>query len=390
MRTLKADFMDVLESQRIKPVFQPIVCLKTGEIIGYEALSRIIEPKEIGCAEELFHLGGIYGKVWELEQLCRRKILEKYHSFQSTENRKLFLNVNPMIIHDKGFRTSFTSEYLKQYGLNLRNIVFEVTEGNAVDDVKGFKDTIRYYKSQGYNIAVDDAGSCYSGLDLICDIVPHYLKLDIMLIHDVHKDAIKYAMVKALVEFANLANIQLVAEGIECEEELKVLMKLGVHNGQGYFLGKPDEELKDVDKVAIDIIRKYNDKKNAKVKKYSTGTKEFRAVLFKFESDKAYGAYCEKYGDEKGDKLIEVMQNVVEQNLSEEETAIFLSKDNILVILEKQNYKVKCEMIANMFRNRMKEWYQKEDVEKGYMEGKNKHGENKKYALVSICSERVV
>lgn len=382
--------MDVLESQRIEPVFQPIVCLKTGEIIGYEALSRIIKPKEIGCSEELFHLAGIYGKVWELEQLCREKILEKYHSFHSTENKKLFLNVNPMVIHDKGFHAGFTSEYLKQYGVNLRNIVFEVTERNAVDDVKGFKDTIRHYKSQGYNIAVDDAGSCYSGLNLICDIVPHYLKLDILLIHDIHKDAIKYAMVKSMVEFANLANIQLVAEGIECEEELKALLKLGVHNGQGYFLRKPDEELKGVEKAAIDIIHKYNDKKAAKVNKYNTGIKEFRAILFKFESYKAYGAYCEKYGDEKGDKIIEVMQNVVEQNLSEEETAILLGEDNILTVLEKQNYKIKCEIIANMFKNRMQEYYQKGDLEKGYIEGKNKHGEKKKYPLINICSERVV
>ena len=390
MRTLKSDFMDMLESQRIKPVFQPIVCLKTGEIIGYEALSRIIEPKEISCSEELFYLAGIYGKVWELEQLCRGKILEKYHSFHSTENKKLFLNVNPKVIHDKGFRAGFTSEYLKQYGLNLRNIVFEVTERDAVDDVKGFKDAIRHYKAQGYNIAVDDAGSCYSGLNLICDIVPHYLKLDITLIHDIHKDAIKYAMVKSMVEFANLANIQLIAEGIECEEELKVLMKLGVHNGQGYFLRKPDEELKGVEKVAIDIIRKYNNKKANKVVNYSARTKEFRAVLFRFENYKSYDVYCEKYGNENGDKLIELMKNVVEQNLSEEETALFMSEDNILVIFEKENYKVKCEIIENMFKKRIQEYYPKEDIQKDCIEWKNKHGENKKYSLVNICSERVV
>ena len=112
--------------------------------------------------------------------------------------------------------------------------------------------------------------------------------------------------------------------------------------------------------------------------------------MFKFESYKAYGAYCEKYGDEKGDKIIEVMQNVVEQNLSEEETAILLGEDNILTVLEKQNYKIKCEIIANMFKNRMQEYYQKGDLEKGYIEGKNKHGEKKKYPLINICSERVV
>lgn len=390
MRTLKLEFMDILEHRRIKPVFQPIVCLKTGEIIGYEALSRITEPKEINCSEELFNLAGIYGKVWEMEQLCRGKILEKYYDFDNIENKKLFLNVSPMVIHDKEFRAGFTSEYVKQYGLDLKNIVFEVTERNAADDVKGFKDTIRHYKSQGYNIAVDDAGSCYSGLNLICDIVPHYLKLDILLIRDIHKDAVKYAMVKAMVEFANLANIQLVAEGIECKEELIALLNLGVHNGQGYFLRKPSEELKDVENDAIEIIRNFNEKKTAKIKKCNAEQKEFRAVLFKIESYKAYNAYCNKYGDENGDKIMAEMQNVIEQNLSQGEMAIFLGEDSILTVLEKQGLKNKCDIIANMFKNRLQNYYEKEDIENGYIEGKNKHGEKKKYPLVSICSERVV
>ena len=118
------------------------------------------------------------------------------------------------------------------YHFNPDNIIFEVTEKNAVDDMNGFKETVRHYKSQGYTIAIDDAGSCYSGLNLICDIVPHYLKLDMSLIHNIHKETIKFAMVKSMAEFANLTNIRLIAEGIECEEELKVLLKLGVTYGQ--------------------------------------------------------------------------------------------------------------------------------------------------------------
>lgn len=390
MRPLKEDFIDILESRRIKPVFQPIVSLRDGEIIGYEALSRIIEPKEISSSEELFNLAGIYGKVWELEQLCRSRILEKYYSFQVKENKKLFLNVNPMVIHDKDFQTGFTSAYLKQYGLKLSDIVFEVTEKSAIDDVKGFKDTIRHYKAQGYNIAVDDAGSCYSGLNLICDIVPHYLKLDMSLIRGIHKDVIKRAMVKSMVEFANLTNIQLIAEGIECEEELKTLLKLGVHNGQGYFLRKPDEELKQIEKNAIDIINKFINKKSFLMKKNKTNTKEYRAILFKFENYKAYSAYCEKYGDEKGDKIFELMINIVEQNLSDTENAIALGEDGVLTVLEKENYKTKCEIIVNMFRNRILEYYEKEERENGYIEGKNKHEESKKYPLISLCPERVV
>ncbi len=52
MRTLKSDFMDILENQRIRPVFQPIISLNSGEVIGYEALSRIIDPREISYSEE--------------------------------------------------------------------------------------------------------------------------------------------------------------------------------------------------------------------------------------------------------------------------------------------------------------------------------------------------
>lgn len=391
MKLLKEDFNEILEKQRITPVFQPIFSLIDGEITGYEALSRIVEPQEIRSTEELFYLAGIYGKTWELEQLCRSRILKRYHELcAGKENKKIFLNVNPMVIHDNQFHMGFTSQYLKQYDLSREDVVFEVTERSAVDDMKGFKDTIRHYKSQGYGIAIDDAGSCYSGLNLICDIVPHYLKLDMALIHDVHKDAVKYAMVKALVEFANLTNIRLIAEGIETAEELQTLIKLGVHNGQGYFLRKPHEELKGLKKEAMEIIEKTKGKKETLVRMPEVGDGEFRAVLFKVDNYKSYRAYCRKYGDEKGDQFIAALKDVVVSNLSETETMAMLDADTMLAVLEKENYKMKCETILSTFRNKSAEFYTKEDWEKGVIEGANKRGEYKEYELIEICSERVV
>lgn len=391
MKLLKEDFNNILKEQRIKPVFQPIVCLSDGHIIGYEALSRITEPQKIKNSEELFHLAGLYGKIWELEQLCRSRILEAYHDLapQYTD-RKLFLNVNPMVIHDKEFHAGFTIQYLKKYNLNPNHIVFEVTERNAIDDVHGFKDTIRHYKSQEYQIAIDDAGSCYSGLNLICDIVPHYLKLDIALIHNIDKDTTKYAMVKSLVEFSNLTNIQLVAEGIETEEELKTLLKLGVHHGQGYFLRKPNESFKEVEKDALEIIQKHNRKKNADQLVSGCRSGEFRVVLFKLENSKAYRAYCEKYGDEKGDELLQMMKLTVAENLSESETMATLDSDTIVSVLEKSNCEIVSETILNVFRNRVLDFYESDDLNRGYIKGQNKRGETKKYPLITISSERIV
>lgn len=391
MKLLKEDFNDILKNQRIKPVFQPIVSLTDGKIIGYEALSRIVKPKEIQNSEELFFLAGLYGKIWELEQLCRSKILEHYHLLQSEKNeKKLFLNVNPMVIHDSQFHIGFTSQYLKQYNLESDNIIFEVTERSAVDDMRGFKDTINHYKSQGYKIAIDDAGSCYSGLNLICDIVPHYLKLDIALINDIHKDAIKYAMVKAMVEFANLTNIQLIAEGIEQEDELKTLLTLGVHNGQGYFIRKPNEELKGIEKNALEIIHKHNNRKNIHNSLYSSTASEFHVILFKIENYKSYRAYCEKYGDKKGDALIGMLKDIITGNLAENETIAMLDADTVVSIIKKKDYKLKCATIENMFKYRSKEYYTKEDWNQGYICNTNKHGTNKKYPLIEVRSERVV
>lgn len=391
METLKADFYNILENQRIEPVFQPIVSLKDGKIIGYEALSRIRQPRGIKIPEDLFHLAEIYGKIWELEQLCRSKILERYHRLCSqTDNQKLFLNVNPVVIHDKEFYAGFTSQYLQQHKLNPDNIVFEITERSAADDMPGFKDTIRHYKTQGYKIAIDDAGSCYSGLNLICDIVPHYLKLDISLIHDIHKDNVKYAMVKSMVDFANLTNIQLIAEGIESEEELKTLIKLGVHNGQGYFLCMPDRNFKEIEKKIVHTIQKNYRKKVSRNIINNTGNAAFKIVLFRFEKYKTYRAYCEKYGDEKGDEIIHMLKTTIVENLSETETMAILDENTIAAIIEKGHCKRVSETIINLFRKRIMEYYTKEDLEKGYIESANKHGENKKYALIDICSERIL
>ena len=67
-----------------------------------------------------------------------------------------------------------------------------------------------------------------------------------------------------------------------------------------------------------------------------------------------------------------------------------LDRDTIVAVVEKGSFKIKCEMITNKFRNRIAYYYEKEDLERGYIERTNKHGEIKKYPLLELCSERVV
>ena len=169
-------FLTILKEKRISPVYQPIVSLEDGEIFGYEGLSRI---DLVGCefnTEEMFLISEKLNKVWELEELCRIKTLQ--NAVEKPEWKKLFINVDPKVIRDEKFRNGITVKYLKMYGLAPKDIVFEITERSSIGDAEAFEKTVQHYKSQDYQIAIDDFGSGYAGLRRVCALSTNYLKID--------------------------------------------------------------------------------------------------------------------------------------------------------------------------------------------------------------------
>lgn len=137
----------IIDGQHVKTVSQPIVSLRDGSVLGHEALSRITCDSEITNPEQLFRIAGESSRLWDLEQLCRTTALHTaYRSQEQPNAAKLFLNVNPNIMHDPKFKQGFTREFLQQYGMTPESIIFEITERNAVSDMSGFKGTISHYK----------------------------------------------------------------------------------------------------------------------------------------------------------------------------------------------------------------------------------------------------
>lgn len=264
IKTFEEEIAKIIDKKQIRTVFQPIISLRDGSILGHEALSRVTGDTFIENPEQLFCYAGQCNRLWDLELLCRTKSLEAafLNQDQPTYNKKLFVNVNPNVMHDIKFRQGFTKEYLSQYGITPENIIFEITERNAVNDISSFKSTVSHYKEQTYKIAIDDAGAGYSGLNLISDIKPHYIKLDMNLIRDIDTDNIKFALVKSMIELSRMANIHLIAEGIETERELATLINLGVQYGQGYFIQKPNSAMDSISPAVIETLREINQKKN--------------------------------------------------------------------------------------------------------------------------------
>lgn len=248
----------ILDTKCIYPVFQPIVSMKDGGILGYEALSRISDRTIDLSVEEMFQTADQMNKAWELEYLCRK---ESLHGAQRIDkDKKLFLNINPNIIKDEKFKEGFTRTYLERYKINPENIIFEVTERVSVSDSASFAETIAHYKNQHYNIAIDDMGSGYSGLNLLVDVKPAYLKMDKNLVRAIDKDQTKALLAQCLATFCKGAGIKLIAEGIETKEELGALIRLGFDYGQGYYLCYPQEEMCGIDPEKVSFIESCNRK----------------------------------------------------------------------------------------------------------------------------------
>lgn len=245
--------MKILNEKRISPVYQPIVSLEDGEIFGYEGLSRINMLECEFNTEEMFIIAEKLNKVWELEELCRIKTLK--NAMDKPDWKKLFINVDPKVIRDEKFINGTTVKYLKMYGLTPKDIVFEITERSSIGDAEAFEKTVQHYKNQDYQIAIDDFGSGYAGLRRVCALSTNYLKIDMAIVRNIDKDDTKRTLVESFVLFCENANIGLIAEGIETEQELQTLIELGVSYGQGYFLGMPNEKIIDISYEKKELIK---------------------------------------------------------------------------------------------------------------------------------------
>ena len=249
------EFFKIINEKKIKSVFQPIVSLKTGEIVSFEALSRITLESCTLNIEELFKIAHTIEQSWKLDQLCRKCAIKA--SQQMPSGKKLFINVDANILLDSDFVKGFTKEYLKKYHLDSNNIVFELSETTSIEDKHLFKQTVRHYRSQGFEIAIDDAGSGYSNLNRINHTQPEYIKLDKELIQDIHLNKDKHTMVEVMVNYCKATHYKLIVEGIETKEELECLIQLGIEYGQGYYLKKPVDNFDDLLPDIKETIKNY-------------------------------------------------------------------------------------------------------------------------------------
>jgi EAL domain-containing protein (putative c-di-GMP-specific phosphodiesterase class I) len=228
----------IIADRRVRPVFQPVVDIQAGRVIGYEALIRGPQGGELESPDFLFAAAHASDLGLELENLCVETIFERLP--RGVRGRKLFVNASPQLLAHPVF---LDERNLAALSRAHGDFVMEVSEKEVVSDYAAFRSVLDRLRGRGIGVAIDDAGSGYSGLEAILQLRPNYIKIANTIVKDLHADGIKREIITALGSLGHQIKASLVAEGIEQRAELDALKGLGIGYGQGFFLGRPSPRL---------------------------------------------------------------------------------------------------------------------------------------------------
>ncbi|WP_417879578.1 EAL domain-containing protein [Vibrio sp.] len=232
-----------LKSREFVPFYQPLIDLESGKIIGAEALARwlsksrgLISPmKFIPIAEETGLIHQIGYQI--LLQSCQ-DTQNEIDAGRWPENFHIHVNVAV----DQLASEQFISELryiLEKTRLSPNNLTLEVVESNLIDDNPLLLEHIKTIRSMGVGIAIDDFGTGYSSLTYLQTIPFDCLKIDRAFIKDLTKENSHNSIAAAILSLTRDMNVEVVAEGIETEEQANILAKLKCEQVQGFYYGRP-------------------------------------------------------------------------------------------------------------------------------------------------------
>jgi len=236
-RTRRSEFLELLLDRRVTSVYEPIVDVKTRTVFGYEALARGPADSELRAPTVLFQVAEREDLIFELDCLCRASGLEGAVDFPS--GTKLFLNIRPTTIHDPNFRAEKLIGTLAKCQLQPSDVVFEISEQETIQDFETFLEIRDYYRGLGFQIALDDTGAGYAGLESMIRLSPEFIKIDRAFVSGVDVDPVRQELLGALQSVAGRTGARIIGEGLDTLEELETLAELGIELGQGWLCGKP-------------------------------------------------------------------------------------------------------------------------------------------------------
>jgi EAL domain-containing protein (putative c-di-GMP-specific phosphodiesterase class I)/DNA-binding NarL/FixJ family response regulator len=228
-QVIREQVEQALRSDSIKMLFQPVYDLRSGELVGCEALARLpIEP--VRGPDRWFADAAAVGLGGRLEMAAIEKAL-----------RALEVLPEPMFLAVNASPGTLLSADLTAMCLatDCHRLVLELTEHVPIEDYQAVHTATARVRELGARLAVDDTGAGYAGFQHLLGIRPDVIKLDGSLTRGVDADPARRALASALVTFTETVGATLIAEGVETADELSTLQQLNVQWAQGFHLGRP-------------------------------------------------------------------------------------------------------------------------------------------------------
>jgi EAL domain-containing protein (putative c-di-GMP-specific phosphodiesterase class I) len=221
--------------------FQPIVDVRNREIISFEALVRGPrgEPSASVFAQVPRH------NFLRFDEICRRKAI--YLASRLKLPNQLNLNLSAPGIYEVDLNITATFQASIHSGIPVENIVFEVLETESLTDQSNLLKYLQIIQDFGFQTAIDDFGAGYSGLKLLVQYQPNFIKLDRDMISNIHQDFVKQSIFSGIRQICGPLSIEIIAEGVETAQEYHWLLDAGINIFQGYYFARPAfEALPDV------------------------------------------------------------------------------------------------------------------------------------------------
>lgn len=211
--------------------YQPIVDVSTRTVFGHEALLRSREPAlphpgaVLDAAERL-------GRVQDVGRAVRREAPGPMA--EADASTLLFVN-----LHSSDLTDETLSSADSPLTAIASRVVLEITERASLDGVTDVRGKVAELRRLGFRIALDDLGAGYAGLTSLAELEPEFVKLDMSLVRDVHRDPVKQKLVQSMIKMCREMGIQVIAEGIEVAAERDAIVGMGCNLLQGYLFARP-------------------------------------------------------------------------------------------------------------------------------------------------------
>jgi diguanylate cyclase (GGDEF)-like protein len=228
---------EVIARGWLRPVYQPIMELKTGALLGVEGLIRPVAPAPFADPGSLFAAATASGHLVALDLTCVETIVAGAAGL--APGVFLSVNLSPATVEAPEFSTATLLSILARHDFPPDRLLIELTEQQPVTDLERVRLKLDTCRGAGIRLAADDVGAGNAGLRLLAELNFDVIKVDLTLVQRSASSAASRAVIESVVALAGRTGAMLVAEGIEYPEQLEQLDRLGITIGQGFLLGRP-------------------------------------------------------------------------------------------------------------------------------------------------------